>query len=233
MKVKYKYLKKNLFKTTISHKQYGECIICDDGFTNKNPKICVGEKGMHSLLHSCEIRKDKIIEERLKFAIQNNTPILVHKMCRRNFTDEKRSLKASETSHEPQRKRLRSSIKVCDLKSQCLFCGKKAPTDKKDAERNLIDIVTFVDVHINVLKKCRKRNDAWGDEVYVRLSCSNDLVADKGRYRKTCLQRFMTDKKTPDLEDEENRERGRPAEGGDATLIRDDVLMVGDRLIQY
>ena len=242
MKVKYKYLKnkylkKNLFKTTISHEQYGECIICDDGFTNKNPKICVGEKGMHSLLHSCEIRKDKIIEERLKFAIQNNTPILVHKMCRRNFTDEKRSLKASETnshpSHEPQRKRLRSSIKVCDLKSQCLFCGKKAPTDKKNAERNPIHIVTFVEVHINVLKKCRKRNDTWGDEVYVRLSCSNDLVADKGRYHKTCLQRFMTDKKTPDLEDEENRERGRPAEGGDATLVRDDVLMVGNRLIQY
>ena len=61
---------------------------------------------MHSLLHSCEIRKDKIIEERLKFAIQNNTPILVHKICRRDFTDKKRSLKASETnshpSHEPQ-----------------------------------------------------------------------------------------------------------------------------------
>ena len=43
--------------------------------------------------------------ERLKFAIQNNTPILVHKICRRDFTDKKRSLKASETnshpSHEP------------------------------------------------------------------------------------------------------------------------------------
>ena len=60
---------------------------------------------MHSLLHSCEIRKDKIIEERLKFAIQNSTPILVHKICRRYFKDKKRSLKASETnshpSHEP------------------------------------------------------------------------------------------------------------------------------------
>ena len=54
----------------------------------------------------------------------------------------------------------------------------------------------------------------WGDEVYVRLSCSNDLVADKGRYHKTCPQRFMTDKKSPDLEDEENRERGRPADEG-------------------
>ena len=63
---------------------------------------------MHSLSHSCEIRKDKTIGERLKFAIQNSTPILEHKICRRDFTDKKRSLKASETnphpSHEPHRK---------------------------------------------------------------------------------------------------------------------------------
>ena len=152
----------------------------------------------------------------MQFAIQNNTPILVHKICRRNFTDKKRSLKASETnshpSHEPQRKRLRSSIEVCDLKSQCFFCGKKSPTEKKNAERNTIHIVTFVEVHINILEKCHRRNDTWGDEVYIRLSCSNDLVADKGRYYKTCLQRFMTDKISPDLEDEENREIGRPAD---------------------
>ena len=73
---------------------------------------------MHSLLHSSKIRKDKIIGERFKFVIQNNTPTVVHKICRRDFTDKKRSLKASETnshpSHEPQRKLLRSSIKACD-----------------------------------------------------------------------------------------------------------------------
>ena len=39
---------------------------------------------MHSLLDSCEIRKDKIIEQRLKFAIQNNTAILVYKIQIKN-----------------------------------------------------------------------------------------------------------------------------------------------------
>ena len=39
---------------------------------------------MHSLLDSCEIRKDKIIEQRLKFAIQNNTAILVYKIKIKN-----------------------------------------------------------------------------------------------------------------------------------------------------
>ena len=109
---------------------------------------------MHSLLHSCEIRKHKIIGERLKFVIQNNTPTVVHKICRRDFTDKKRSLKASETnshpSHEPQRKRLRSSIEACDLKSQCFFCGKKSPTDKKNAKRNPIHIVIFAEFHKNI-----------------------------------------------------------------------------------
>ena len=57
-------------------------------------------------------------------------------------------------------------------------------------------IVTFVEIRENILEKCRRRNDNCGDEVYVRLSCSNDLVADEGRYHKTCLQRFMTDKKS-------------------------------------
>ena len=118
---------------------------------------------MHSLLRSCGIREDKIIEEQLKFAIQNNTPILVHKICRRDFTDKKRSLKASETnshpSHEPQRKRLRSSIEACDLKSQCFYCGKKSPTDKKNAKTNPIHTVTFVEFHKNILEKCHRRND--------------------------------------------------------------------------
>ena len=83
---KNKHLKNNFLyiKATISDEQYGECIICEDGFTNKNPKIYVGEKGMHSLLDSCEIRKDKIIEQRLKFAIQNNTAILVYKIKIKN-----------------------------------------------------------------------------------------------------------------------------------------------------
>ena len=103
---------------------------------------------MHSLSHSCEIRKDKTIGERLKFAIQNSTPILEHKICRRDFTDKKRSLKASETnphpSHEPHRKHLRSSIEPCDLESQCFFCGKKSATDKKNAKRNPIHIATIV-----------------------------------------------------------------------------------------
>ena len=65
---------------------------------------------------------------------------------------------------------------------------------RKNAKRNPVHIVNFVEFHENILEKCCRRNDTWGDEVYVRLSCSSDLVVDKGQYRKTCLQRFMTNK---------------------------------------
>ena len=39
---------------------------------------------MYSLLDSCEIQKDKIIEQWLKFATQNNAAILVYKIQIKN-----------------------------------------------------------------------------------------------------------------------------------------------------
>ena len=45
------------------------------------------------------------------------------------------------------------SIEACDLKSQCFFCEKKSPTDKKNAKRNPIYIVTIVEFHKNILEK--------------------------------------------------------------------------------
>ena len=44
-----------------------------------------------------------------------------------------------------------------------------------------------------------------------RLNCWNDLVADEGRYHNMCLQRFMTNKRLPDIE---ILEKGRPFDDG-------------------
>ncbi|KAG1682046.1 hypothetical protein GQR58_011377 [Nymphon striatum] len=49
------------------------------------------------------------------------------------------------------------------------------------------------------------------NEVYTRLNCSNDLVADEGRYHRMCLQRFMINKRSPDAE---VGEKGRPVDEG-------------------
>ena len=177
-----------------------KCIICLEGFTVQNPKICVGEKGIQSLLNFCKLRQNESIEERLGRDVEAAAQILVHKSCRRDFTDKKRSFTTNEVtaSDEPRPKLLRSSIGSYDFKSQCFLCGRSSTKDTKHPERNTIHVVTLLDFHRNLLEKCRRRDDNWSEEVFNRLNCCNDLVADEGRYHKTCLQRFMADKKSPD-----------------------------------
>ena len=190
-----------------------KCIICLEGFTVQNPKICVGEKGIQSLLNFCKLRQNESIEERLERDVEAAAQILVHKSCRRDFTDKKRSFTTNEVtaSDEPRPKLLRSSIGSYDFKSQCFLCGRSSTEDTKHPERNTIHVVTLLDFHRNLLEKCRRRDDNWSEEVFNRLNCCNDLVADEGRYHKTCLQRFMADKKSPDPD---CGERGRPRDEG-------------------
>ena len=189
------------------------CVICHNGFAfEDNSKVCVGEKGISSLLNYCEIRENTIIAARIKNRVESNWSIYVHKNCRRDFTDKKRSFKKLEEKKkcdEPKRKLLRSSIETCDLKSQCFLCGQQIMVDPKNPERNQVHNVTLLEFHRAILEKCRKRNDKWGDEVHKRLNCTNDLVADEGKYHKTCLQRFLLDRKSPD---QDAAEKGRPVD---------------------
>ena len=190
-----------------------KCIICSRQFTTEKPKIQVGEKGIQSLLRFSKLRKNETIEK-LLMTKSDASPILIHKDCRRDFTDIKRSLKTNApvaVEEDTPTKRLRSSIEPCNWKTQCFLCGKNAFIDKKNPARKPIHQVTYIALHRNVLEQSRKRNDSWGDQVYTRLNCSNDLVAVEGRYHKMCLQRFMTNKQSPYAE---GAEKGRPVDEG-------------------
>ena len=104
------------------------------------------------------------------------SPVLVHRDCRRNFTDSKRSLETKASVDGDKggptcTKRLRSSIEPCNLKTQCFLCGKDALPDKKNLTRNPSRQVNFIGFHRNIIEQSRKRNDSWGDEVYTRLNC--------------------------------------------------------------
>ncbi|KAG1661213.1 Transient receptor potential cation channel subfamily A member 1 [Nymphon striatum] len=153
------------------------------------------------------------IKERLERDVEAAAQILVHKSCRRDFTDKKRIFTTNEVTanDDPRPKLLRSSIGSFNFKSQCFLCGRSSTKDTKHPERNTIYVVTLLDFHRNLLEKCRRRDDNWSEEVFNRLNCCNDLVADEGRYHKTCLQRFMADKKSPDPD---CGERGRPRDEG-------------------
>ena len=164
-------------------------------------------------MNFCKLQQNESIEERLERDVEATAQTLVHKSCRRDFTYKKRSFKTNEatTKDEPQPKLLRSSIGSCEFKRQYFLCGRSSTKDTKHTERNTILVETLLDFHRYLLEKCRRRNDTWSEEVYNRLNCCNDLVADEGRYHKICLQRFMLDKKSPDPG---YGERGRPRDEG-------------------
>ncbi|KAG1679573.1 Tripartite motif-containing protein 3 [Nymphon striatum] len=138
--------------------------------------------------------------------------IMYTKACRRDFTDMRRKTEIEEVEEETRKsKLLRSSIVPVNWKSQCFLCGNEATLDTKNPKRRPCHKVTFVEFHKTVLEQCRRRNDTWGNEVYTRLNCSNDLVADEGRYHRMCLLRFMINKRSPDAE---VGEKGRPVDEG-------------------
>ena len=151
-----------------------KCIICLEGFTEENPKIKVEEKGIQTLLNFSKIRKIETVEQSLKANIEKIAAVLVHKNCRRDFTDIKRSLRITETTQDDRTptstKWLRSSIEPFNWKGHCFLCGKDTVQDKKNPTRKSFHQVTFIGFHKNIIEQYRKRNDSWGDQVYTRLS---------------------------------------------------------------
>ncbi|KAG1656137.1 Solute carrier family 35 member G1 [Nymphon striatum] len=73
-----------------------------------------------------------------------------------------------------------------------------AVQDTKNPKRKSIHQVSTLELSKRLIEQCHVRSDGWGEAVFTRLSCSNDLVADEGIYHKECLQRFMSNKDSPD-----------------------------------
>ena len=105
-----------------------KCVICENAFTIEMPKAEVGEKGIQSLLKFSRIRKNEVLE---KFLTTRNkeSPVVVHRDCRRNFTDIKRSLKTKVSADGDEEsptstKRSRSSIESFNWKTHASFVQK-------------------------------------------------------------------------------------------------------------
>ncbi|KAG1687726.1 hypothetical protein GQR58_008300 [Nymphon striatum] len=146
------------------------CIICLKDFITDKIKVQVGEKDIQSLIKFSRIRKHVNLEHQLKACTENNRP----------------------------NKRLRSSIELFNWKGNCFLCAKRAVQDTKNPKRKSIHQVSTLELSKRLIEQCHVRSDGWGEAVFTRLSCSNDLVADEGIYHKECLQRFMSNKDSPD-----------------------------------
>ena len=119
--------------------------------------------------------------------------VLAHEVCRRDFTDIKRSLPPVKVS-EAVTKRLRSSMEPFTWKENCFLCAKEAAIvdSKHPNRRKIVHHAVTIGLKSKILEQCQKRNDKWSVEVETRLSCSMDLVADEGMNHSECLSRFMS-----------------------------------------
>ena len=97
--------------------------------------------------------------------------VLVHKKCRRDFTDIKSGFKSYESSSDvelPCPKRLRAQESRFNWKNDCIFCGKQALVDPRHPDV-IMHTVTTLPLRSKLMECCLKRNDGWGSEVMNRL----------------------------------------------------------------
>jgi len=180
------------------------CVICHCGFDPLDyPSIEVGKKGIESLIKFSKRRNYKKLRSYLSKTIKNNEEmdiqqkIFVHKNCRRDFTDIKRSFQISAPPKRGSTKRLRSSMSPFSWKENCFLCCRIAIDDEKHPDRSPLVRATTINFLKTIVEKCQERNDDWGNEIETRLSCSHDLVADEGAYHKECLSRLMSNRAKP------------------------------------
>ena len=108
------------------------CVICKQGFTN-DKAVTVTERGMLNLISFSKEHGHLLLDSHLRECISKKPigQVLVHKNCRRDYTNPKRA--TSLRDEPPQPKRLRSSV---SWKENCMLCREKAKIDAQHPERN-------------------------------------------------------------------------------------------------
>ena len=110
-----------------------KCVICLKSFLSSQ-KVVVGSKRLNTMLHYCKLREWSVLESYISKCIEQKAEVLVHKDCRRNFTDMKRKVTfhadEASSSNAPN-KRLRSSMEPFSWKVHCFLCGQAAKKDEK------------------------------------------------------------------------------------------------------
>ncbi len=168
------------------------CVICNLGFENEKA-VCVSHKGILTLINFSEKRGRLDLVTYLTENM-NKKMVLVHKECRRNFTDLKRGFNSVVTDVEvPCAKRLRSNQLLFNWKQDCMLCGQSAKLDSRYPE-SIVRSVTTLPMRAKLMECCTKRDDSWGSEVMNRLQGCIDLVAAEAVYHDNCLSRFLLHK---------------------------------------
>lgn len=167
------------------------CAIC--GVEIEEGEQVIVERGVQTLIQTSKDRRD---EKHIVFELLGKVPL--HKSCRKNYTRRSSIISANKENIRPSSPQsntlLRSEAKRFNFRSDCLFCGKTASVpDSKLPKNRRLDVcnVATLEFHAKVLSVCKQRSDEWGNDVYLRIANTIDLVAEKCRYHKDCYKRFM------------------------------------------
>ena len=168
------------------------CVICKERFNDK--PTAVSDKGINTLIRFSEKRGFPELSAQLT---ECKTPVYVHKECRRDFTNPRRSSSCSNYATEselPPAKKLRSSVSPFDWKRNCVLCGNFAKFDPRHPERDKVHHVRTLPMRNKLIECCDKREDTWASEVKNRLCGCIDLVAAEAIYHTNCYSRFLLNK---------------------------------------
>jgi hypothetical protein len=175
---------------------FGEdrCVICRVAFDdNTVDKVCLGNKGMKTLLEYSIVRGDSELKS---FLDGKPGSVNVHYQCRKVYTNPCRKFgqfgaPADSDVPEQPKKKLRSMSVAFDWHTNCLFCGKCVEGGQPAHSAMTLQMKDTVE------KKCLERNDDWAREVHGRINACADLPSHEAVYHGQCQINFYTGRKIP------------------------------------
>ena len=116
------------------------CVICcSEDMENLSS---VRSKGLSSLIEYSGLRENDKMLDYLQSCQENQRKVVVHKECRRNFTNARRSevpsVSTSNIKSQSGANILRSSTAAFEWKENCVFCSEKAMADFRHPDRNKV-----------------------------------------------------------------------------------------------
>lgn len=161
----------------------------------ETPLVKVTKKGLETLIEFSQKRSCIQLTDYLKrqHNIKPGGKISIHKDCRRDFTDKKRtsSINTEAPDDSPCSKRMRSNETPFNFKEDCFLCGNNATIDIRHADRNRVRRVTTLPMRDKLLERCKERDDSWGLNVQKCLLSCIDLVAAEAVYHAPCFSLFL------------------------------------------
>lgn len=177
-----------------------KCFICEKDVSEGAMKV-VKEKGIDTLREASKKRNDG------KGAVlAGKIYVSVHVSCQKSYINERMIAAHLKKAARPSTSsgKLRSSSEYFDCKTHCFVCGTDIPEDYARSQqrlplhkRNLVHLVTKIEMKDTVMKQAQLRGDDFGAAVINRIQPITDMVAADCKYHDKCLKNLYIRRPKP------------------------------------